>query len=147
MERRPFDYSWIVFGIIILIIIVGYKPVMNKISAAREKSDSTSEWAKGKVIFYDPAAWGRENRSCAMCHAKDYTLAEGFDKVGMGDFGYVELKDLKKTYGVGVLGSPERLLKQVNNCLMSGARIEGGTIDTANLKTEPLIAYLLREFG
>lgn len=147
MERKPFDYSWIVFGIIILVIVVGYKPVMNKITSAREKADTTSEWAKGKVIFYDTAAWGRENRSCAMCHAKDYTLAEGHDKVEMSDFRYVELKNLKKTYGVGALGSPEQLLKQVNNCLMSGSRIEGGTIDTANMKTEPLIAYLLHDFG
>ena len=147
MERRPFDYSWIVFGIIILIVVVGYKPVVNKIHSSRTKADATSDWAKGKDIFYDPAIWGRENRSCAMCHAKDYTMAAGFKKIDMADFAYVELKSLRKTYGVGVLGSPERLLKQVNNCLMSGSRIEGGTIDTGNQKWAPLCAYLLHQFG
>ncbi len=145
--NKPFDYSWIVFGIVILIIIVGYKPVVNKITAARQKADSTSDWAKGKEIFYDPMIWGRENRSCAMCHAKDYTLAQGFDKVDMTEYGYRELVGLKKSYGIGVVGTPEKLLRQVNSCLMSGARIEAGTIDSNNTKWEPLLAYLLREFG
>src|SRR4030042_6896901 len=116
MQRKPFDYSWIVFAVLIIIVIVAYKPVMNAINTKREQSASTSTQARGKEIFYDPDTWGQENRSCAMCHTQDYVLSPGHDKVEMPDFKYVELKNLKKTYEIGIMGNRERLLNQLNRC-------------------------------
>jgi hypothetical protein len=147
MNNKPFDYSWIVFIIIAIIVVVAFKPVMNSIKGSREKSDKTSQWAKGKVIFYDTKTWGRDNRSCAMCHAKDYTLQEGFTSVDMKDFKYVELKGLKKTYGLNSMGNPDKILGKINSCLSSGNRIEAGTMDMNNERWEPLLAWLSHAYG
>ncbi len=141
---KPFDYSWIVFAIIIVVVIVAYKPVMNAINQAREPKEG-SDYLVGEEIFYDASAWGPENRSCAMCHTKDYTLSPNYTKVEMEDFTYVELKGIKKRFGVGVIGNPDKLLSQVNRCLSSPKRINGGTIAFANLKWQPLFAYLVRQ--
>lgn len=147
MDRKPFDYSWIVFLVIVVIIIIAFRPVMHAIKGAKEKSATNSDWAKGKVIFYDTKAWGRDNRSCAMCHAKDFTLQEGFNKVDMLEPAYVELKGLKKTYGLGALGTEDKLLQQVNKCLSSSNRIEAGTIDMNDQRWTPLAAYLIHSFS
>ena len=147
MNNKPFDYSWIVFIVIIVIVIVAFKPVMNAIKSGKAKSDKTSMWAQGKTIFYDTKVWGRDNRSCAMCHTKDYTLQEGFTSVDMPEFKYVELKGLKKSYDLGVMGNPDKMLRQVNSCLSSTNRIEAGTIDMNNAKWEPLLAWLEHAYG
>jgi hypothetical protein len=147
MNNKPFDYSWIVFIIIAIIVVVAFKPVMNSIKGSREKSDKTSMWAKGKVIFYDTKTWGRDNRSCAMCHTKDYTLQEGFTSVDMKDFKYVELKGLKKSYSLSSMGNPDKILRQINSCLSSGNRIEAGTMDMNNERWEPLLAWLEHAYG
>lgn len=142
--RKPFDYSWIVFAIIIVVVIVAYKPVMNAINQARQPKEG-SDYMVGEEIFYDASAWGPENRSCAMCHTKDYTLSPNYTEVEMEDFTYVELKGIKKKFGVGVIGNPDKLLSQVNRCLSSPKRIVGGNITFADLKWQPLFAYLVRQ--
>jgi len=142
--RKPFDYSWIVFAVIIVVVIVAYKPVMNAIQQAQQPKEG-SDYLVGEEIFYNPNAWGPENRSCAMCHKEDYTLSPNYKEVEMEDFAYVELKGIKKKFGVGVIGNPDRLLSQVNRCLSSPQRIDGGTITFADLKWQPLLAYLVRQ--
>ncbi len=142
--RKPFDYSWIVFAVIIVVVIFAYKPVMNAIQKARQPKEG-SDYMVGKEIFYNPSEWGPENRSCAMCHAKDYTLSPNHSKVEMEEFTYVELKNVKRKFGVGIIGNPDKLLAQVNRCLSSPRRIDGGRINFGNSKWEPLLAYLVRQ--
>jgi len=143
MGHRNVDYGWIVFLILIVIVVIAYKPVMNAISKTRAGSASAELVAKGRDIFYDPDVWGQKNRSCAMCHAKDYILSDGYEAVEMKDYRYVELKNLKKTYEFGVMGNPEQLMDQVSRCLSSGTRIEAGTLTRADPRWEPLLAYLV----
>ena len=141
---KPFDYSWIVFIVIIIAVIAAYKPVMNAINQAQQPKEG-SDYLVGEEIFYDPDVWGPENRSCAMCHKEDYTLSPGYSKVEMEDFAYVELKNIKKKFGIGVIGSPDELLSQVNRCLSSPERITGGTINFSHIKWQPLLAYLVKQ--
>jgi hypothetical protein len=142
--RKPFDYSWIVLVVAIVVVIFAYKPVMNSIQKARQPKEG-SDYLVGKEIFYNPSEWGPENRSCAMCHKKDYELSPNHTEVEMEDFTYVELKDIKGKFGIGVIGNPDRLLSQVNRCLGSPERINGGKINFANRKWQPLLAYLVRQ--
>lgn len=142
--RKPFDYSWILFIVVIVAVIVAYKPVMNAINQARQPKEG-SDYLVGEELFYNPNGWGPENRSCAMCHKEDYTFSPNFSKVEMEEFAYVELKGIKKKFGVGVIGNPDALLGQVNRCLSSPQRIDGGKITFADLKWQPLFAYLIQQ--
>jgi len=141
---KPFDYSWIVIAAIIVVVIVAYKPVMNAINQAQQPKEG-SDYLVGEEIFYDPNGWGPENRSCAMCHKEDYTLSPNYSEVEMEDFTYVELKGIKRKFGIGVIGSPDKLLSQVNRCLSMPSRINGGTITFAHIKWQPLLEYLVRQ--
>lgn len=143
MERKPFDYGIIVVILFIVVIIVAYKPAMNFFNKAKSGTESAGLVAEGKQIFYDPMIWGRDNRSCAMCHAEDFTLAPGFDKVDMKDADQIRpLKNLRKTFGIGVIGDTQKLQDQVNRCLSSGSRIESGTLNFGDRRLEPLMEYL-----
>jgi len=141
---KPFDYSWIIFIVIIVVVIVAYKPVMNAINKAQQPKEG-GDYMVGEELFYNPNAWGPENRSCAMCHKEDYTLSPNHSEVEMADFAYVELKGIKKKYGIGVIGNPDKLLSQVNRCLSSPERITGGTITFAHINWNPLLAYLIKQ--
>ncbi len=144
MERKPFDYGIIVVIALIVAVVLAYKPVMSFINKTKAGSESAGLVAKGKEIFYDPMIWGRENRSCAMCHAEDYVLAPGFDKVDMVDADKTRpLKNIRKTFGIGVIGNTQKLQDQINRCLSSGSRIESGKLNFGDRRLEPLIAYLL----
>ena len=143
MERKPFDYGIIVVILVIVGIILAYKPAMNFFNKAQSGTESATLVAEGKKIFYDPTAWGYENRSCAMCHAEDYVLAPGFDKVDMKDAGKIRpLKNIRKTFGIGVIGDTQKLLDQINRCLYSGTRVESGKLNFGDRRLEPLMEYL-----
>lgn len=143
MERKPFDYGIIVVILVIVGVVLAYKPVMSFINKARAGSESATLVARGKEIFYDPMIWGRENRSCAMCHAEDYVLAPGHDKMDMEEATTIRpLKNIRKTFGIGVIGDTQKLLDQINRCLASGTRIESGALDFGDRRLEPLMEYL-----
>jgi hypothetical protein len=144
MERKPFDYGIIVVILLIVGIILAYKPAMNFIKKTKSGTESAGLVVEGKEIFYDPMIWGRENRSCAMCHAEDFTLAPGFDKVDMKDAGQIRpLKNIRKTFGIGVIGDTQKLQDQINRCLSSGSRIESGKLNYGDRRLEPLMAYVM----
>ena len=104
MERKPFDYGIIVVIALIVVAILAYKPVVGFFKKAQSGSESAGLIAEGKEIFYNPVIWGRENRSCAMCHAEDYTLAPGHDEVEMKDFENRRLlTNVRKSFGLGVV--------------------------------------------
>jgi len=144
MERRSIDYGWIILIAVVIIGIFAYKPVVGYFRERSSQSAGATDYQAGKEAFYDYEAWGRPNRSCAMCHAKDYKVNPEHEEIDMGDFKYVELKDLARKYHYTLLGSPTELVEQINACLHSPGRIAYGTLTIDDKRIRVLVAYLKR---
>jgi len=139
---RTIDYGWI---IIIILVIVGfflYKPVVKVFQNIINPKSKQERFARAKELFYDYKAWGYENRSCAMCHAKDYTTNPQKPTIDMPDFRYVPLENIKAKYPPSLMGPNEALMRQINRCLSSPGRINGGTIYQTDERMELLMLYV-----
>lgn len=142
MERRSIDYGWIILIIIIVVAIFAYKPVVGYVRGRVSQSAGATDYQKAKELFYDYQAWGYPNRSCAMCHSKDYEVNPEHQDIDMPDFKYVELKAVAKEYHYTILGSPTELVEQINRCLHSPMRIAYGTLTQDDERIRLLLVYL-----
>ena len=123
MERKSIDYGWIILIIVVVIAIFAYKPIMGFLGKRSSESAGAVEARKAKDLFYDYQAWSYPNRSCAMCHAKDYEVNPENQEIDMRDFKYVELKNIAKKHHYTLLGTSSDLVDQINRCLHSSGRI------------------------
>lgn len=142
MERKSIDYGWVILIIVVIVAIFAYKPITGYLAKRSSESAGAVEFQKAKELFYDYQAWSHPNRSCAMCHTKDYEVNPDQPDIDMPDFKYVELEDVAKKYGYTLLGTPDNLLKQVNRCLHATGRIGYGTLTLNDEKMRLLLLYL-----
>jgi len=142
VERRSIDYSWIILIVIAVIAIFAYKPVVGYLRERSSQSTGATDYQKAKEVFYDYQVWGHPNRSCAMCHAKDYEVNPEHPDIDMPDFKYVQLKGVARKYHYTLLGSPSDLVKRINRCLHSPTRIGYGTLTQQDERIRLLLIYL-----
>lgn len=134
------DPSWIFFAIIIIVVLIFWRPIIGFFHKEAGVLTGSEDIAKGKALFYDIDAWGRHNASCAMCHAKDYTS----DKNAQIPFKitYIALKDVAGNYGATFTGTDDRLVDQINKCLSLESRLSVGSLQTQNEKLKLLVSYV-----
>jgi cytochrome c553 len=141
MVNLKIDPSWIVFAVIVILVIVFWKPIIGVFHKEVGVMTGQKEVDKGKQLFYDIDAWGVHNASCAMCHTKDYAS----DKNAPIPFKvyYVPMKDVASQMGATWTGTDDRLIEQINKCLSAETRINmAGGLPPQSDKMKLLIAYV-----
>src|SRR4051812_41416726 len=137
---KSVDFGWIWAVVIVVGLVVFWKPLMAGIQTATGGTKHKEAIAAGKVIFYDTTRWGGKDSymSCAMCHAADFK-PDPNKQIKMAD--YVPGKPIS-LHGVGgklmnSMGDDE-LFNAINNCLGLPSRMNAGKVSVQAKFVKPL---------
>ncbi|MCC7478925.1 hypothetical protein IT575_10765 [bacterium] len=143
---RSIDYGWVIALVIIVLLVIFWKPIMGLFGAAKDTAVNKPKLDAGKAVFDDPKRWMGENsyRSCAMCHDPAFTPEDG-KKVDMQE--YVEgkpviLKDIKQKLAGNNLGTDDAIVDQINRCITMPTRIGSGGFSRNAPFMDDLIFYV-----
>jgi hypothetical protein len=143
------DYGWIVVGVIVIAVIVLWKPITGFISGVSSEVTNKEGYERGKAVFYDTVMWGGEDsyKSCAMCHATDF-VPDPDKKIEMQDYVAGKphiLKDIGGKYRAGMLSSTDELFEQVMTCLTLPTRMACGRVSINAPYMPDLLEYVRRQ--
>ena len=141
---KTVDYSWVWAIVIVVGLVVFWKPLMGAIQNLTGGTNRKAQIAAGKVIFYDTQRWGGKDtyKSCAMCHAADFT-PDPNKKITRADY--------KPGKPVSLEGSSKRLMNvmgddalftEINDCIGLPSRLNAGKVSVKAGFIPPLIAYI-----
>jgi hypothetical protein len=141
---KQVDYGWVWAVVIVVGLVVFWKPLMAGIQNVTGGSKRKELIAEGKTIFYDTTRWEGEKsyKSCAMCHAVDFK-PDPNKKITMPDYKPgqpIDLSGVGKRY-TNAMGD-EELFVQINNCLGFPSRMHVGKVSASAKFVLPLKTYV-----
>jgi hypothetical protein len=138
------DYAWVWAIVIVVGLVVFWKPLMKGIQDVTGGSKRKQMIAEGKVRFYDTEVWGGKGsyKSCAMCHASDFKPDPG-KKIDMADYRPGKPYSLKGSSSrlMTVMGD-DAVFNAINDCLGLPSRMNVGKVSSSSKFIPPLMAYV-----
>jgi hypothetical protein len=138
------DYGWIWAIVIVVGLVVFWKPLMGGIQSVTGGKKRQEQIAEGKKIFYDTERWGGKGSymSCAMCHAADFT-PDPKKQIKMADYRPGKPYPLHGASArlTTAMGDDE-VFNQINNCLGLPSRMNVGKVSAAAKFVLPLKTYV-----
>lgn len=146
---KSIDYSWVIGIVVIVALVVFWKPLIGGIKGIQNKATNEDAFERGKIVFYDTERWGGKGsyKSCAMCHAPDFTPDPG-KQITMGRYkagAPFILKNISKTYTGGVMGDESPLYDQIMNCLTAPDKMALGRVTANTQFMQDLMVYLYKQ--
>lgn len=143
------DYLWVVLLIFAVILIFTWKPIMGLFTGVSNKMTNQEGFEHGKEIFYSADHWGGpgSNKSCAMCHAKDFK-PDPANPPDMQDYKEGQplvLKGMSKKYGGGVMDTGDELYNRVMQCLTQPSKMGLGRVSRNAPYMDDLLLYVGRQ--
>ncbi len=143
------DYIWYVLGILAVILIFAWGPLSRWYSDFRYEATNQEQYERGKEVFYDADIWAGpgSNKSCAACHAEDFSPPAGVD-IPMQEYRPGEpyvLSNMSKKHGTNLLSSDDPLYGQILKCLTSPARMGCGRVSRNAKHMQDLLVYVRRQ--
>jgi hypothetical protein len=145
---RSIDYGWMVMLGIVVVIAIFWKAIFGFFGGVNDKMNNKDKLEAGKKVFYDTGRWGEGTyKSCAMCHAADF-VPDPSKKIEMTEYkpgAPIILKDIKRKYPAGNMGTDEEILEQINKCVASPLRLGSATFSRQLPWMDDLIFYVSRQ--
>jgi hypothetical protein len=142
---KSVDFAWIWALVIVIGLVVFWKPLMGGIQTMTGGSARKDSIARGKVIFYETERWAGKGSymSCAMCHAADFVPEKG-KTIKMPDYKAGSPISLKGTAArhSNIMTGDDKLFEEINDCLGQPSRMNVGKVSAAAPFVKDLMAYV-----
>lgn len=143
------DYLWIVLLIFAVVLFFTWRPLLGLITGVSDTVTNKAGYERGKEIFYDPDHWAGpgSNKSCAMCHAQDFT-PDPDNPPTMKDYKEGEpwiLNDISKKYDAGIMSTGDELYERVMQCLSQGSKMQLGRVSRKAPYMDDLLEYVRKQ--
>ena len=143
------DYLWVVLLIIAVILVFTWRPIMGMFTGVSDSMTNKAGYDRGQEIFYNAERWGGPgaNKSCAMCHAADFT-PDPANPPDMQEYKPGEpliLKGVNKKYGGGVMDTGDELYERIMQCLTQPSKMAMGRISRNAPYMDDLLEYVKKQ--
>ncbi|GEM_PF-1295321 len=147
--RSNVDYLWIILAVIVVILLFTWRPIVGMFTNVSDSVTDKEGYEAGREAFYNADLWGGpgSNRSCAMCHAPDFT-EDPANPVEMDDYKPGEpvvLTEIRKKYGGGVMDTGDELFERIMMCVSSPSKMGLGRVSRSAPFMDDLMTYVMRQ--